>query len=258
MYAKITYSDAASVKAYIQRTDGTDGVWVTGEKLKDSFVTEDGDPGYNWKFAVPTEDGYQDGHWVMTKLALASVFDAAGKNYTEEDPMIIDVNDNNITKVVARIYVEFATDRSQNFGKDAGGNVTGKFMDGYTISGLDVVIKDFEGNPIPGIKDVKLSFVYGNNSVSYGGYSGPNNSTADFIITLADDGSCTHFVQPADKPHTIRFAGSYSTTFSFVISRSGQGDQLITAETFGHYGAGGIGKAYRHTVFLLEKRGSGG
>lgn len=226
MNARITNSDAASVQAFIQRSNGTDGVWVTGVK-KNAFTTEDEKPGFNWEFPVPTKDGYQDGNWVMTQLEIWDVFDAAGNAYTEDEPLVVDVKDNNITKVVARIYVEFATNRSQDFGK-ANGTVTGKFMDGYTISGLDVVIKDFEGNPIPGIKDVKLSFVYGNNSVSYGGYSGPDNSTADFVIALSDDGSGTHFVQPADKSHTIRFAGSYNTIFSFVISRSGQSDQLIS------------------------------
>lgn len=229
MNARITNSDAASVRAFIQRSNGTDGVWVTGVK-KNDFTTEDGKPGFNWEFSVPTEDGYQDGNWVMTQLEIWDVFDAEGNAYTEEDPLVVDVKDNNITKAVARIYVEFATDRSQNFGKDASGNVTGKFMDGYTISGLDVVVKDFEGNPIPGIKDVKLSFVYGNDSASYGGYTSESltNATADFVIALTDDGSGTHFVQPADKPHTIRLAGSYSTTFSFVISRSGQTDHLIS------------------------------
>jgi len=222
MNARITNSDAASVRAFIQRSNGTDGVWVTGTK-KNAITTDDGKPGFIWEFSVPTKDGYQDGYWVMTQLEIWDVFDAQGNAYTEENPLVVDVTDNNKTKVVARIYVEFASDRSQNFGKDASGNVTGKFMDGYTISGLDVVIKDFEGNPIPGIKDVKLSFIYDNNSVAYGGYSGPDNSTADFVITLTDDGSGTHFAQPADKPHTIRFAGSYRTTFSFT-----QGDKVVT------------------------------
>ena len=226
MNARITNSEGASVQAYIQRSNGTDGVWVTGVN-KNPFTTEDGKPGFNWEFSVPTEDGYQDGNWVLTQLRLWDVFDAEGNDYTEEEPLIVDVRDNNISKVVAQVHVNFTTDRSQNFGKDASGNVTGMFMDSYTISGLDVVISDFEGQPIEGISNVKLTFAYASGSDTNGGYimgtNGQNNLSnategATIVVDL-NSVSGTRYSQSTDK--TILYAGNYTTTLSFTVARSG-------------------------------------
>ena len=218
MNVQITNSAAAAVQAKIVKSNGAE-TWVTGT-LGGEFTTPDGKPANHWSFLVPTDaNGYQDGNWTLTELKLWDVFAADGTAYTEEEPLLIDVsNENNVTKVVSRAFVTIPQGQSKDFGKDASGNVTGAFMDSHTISGLNVDIKDFEGNAVPGISNVQLAFTYKNDSNSYGGYTSTslNNSVADFVIPLTDDGSGTHFVQSGT--HTLQYAGSYSTTFSFEVN----------------------------------------
>jgi hypothetical protein len=219
MNVQITNSAAATVQAYIIKTGAAEGVWVDGV-IGGELTTTDGKPANHWSFPIPKDaNGYQDGNWTLTKLRLWDVFAADGTAYTEESPLEIDVSDtNNVSKVVSRIYVTFAENKSQNFGKDASGTVTGAFMDSYTISGLSVTIKDFEGKPIKGISDVKLEYVYGNDSKSYGGYTSSSltNADADFTITLVDDGTHMKFAQSGSQ--TIQYAGSWATTFSFKVN----------------------------------------
>jgi hypothetical protein len=116
--------------------------------------------------------------------------------------------------------VTFVEDKSANFGKDAAGNVTGAFMQSYTVSGISVNISDFEGKPVSGIKDVKLTYVWGNNAQAYGGYTSSQltNAKADFVIALNDSGNGTTFAQ--SESYTLRYAGSYTTTFSFMVDGS--------------------------------------
>lgn len=215
MEVQITNSSAASVQAYIIKDGAAEGIWVTGT-LGGELTTTDGKPANHWTFPVPADaNGYQDGNWQLTALRLWNVFDVDGTAYIEEAPMEIDVSGTyNKTKVVSRVYVTFAEDKSQNFGKNASGNVTGAFMDSYDISGLAVTIADFEGKALA--SDVQLKFTYKNDSNEYGGYSGASNDAADFSITLTDDGSGTHFVQQGTQK--IQYAGSYTTTLSFTAN----------------------------------------
>ena len=230
MDAQITNSAAASVQAYIVKAGASEGVWVTGA-LGQEGTTEDGKTYNHWNFPVPKDaNGYQDGNWQLKELRLWDVFAADGTPYTEEAPLVFDVaNTNNVAKVVARTFITFPEGMSADFGKDANGTVTGTFMQGYTVSGLYVDIKDFEGKALSGIDSVKLDFAYGDNSVTYGGYSSPDltASAANFSITLKNDGSGTRFVQ--DGSVTLRYAGSYATTFSFKAGEtlvSYTGDKL--------------------------------
>jgi len=225
MNVQITNSAAAQVQALIVKADGAEH-WVTGS-IGTELTTPDGKSCNNWNFVVPKDGGgYQDGNWQLKELRLWDVFDADGTEYTEDEPMVIDVSGtNNKTKVVSQIHVSFTEDKSQNFGKDARGNVTGAFMTGYEISGLAVNIRDFENQPIAGIKDVRLEFEHQGNSAVYGGYTGGQASN-DFAIVLTDDGSGTRFAQSGTQ--VIRYAGSYKTTFSYVVSGSGSGDKTMT------------------------------
>ena len=228
MNVQITNSAAAGVSAYIIKAGAAEGKWVTGT-IGGELTTSDGKTANHWNFPIPTDaNGYQDGNWQLTKLRLWNVFAADGTAYTEESPLEIDVSDtNNVSKVVNRIFVTFATDKdangqptskSKDFGKDATGKVTGAFMGSYTISGLAVEIKDFENEPIQGISEVQLQYVYGNDSKSYGGYTSTslNNSVADFTIVLVDDGTHMKFAQSGSQ--TIQYAGSWATTFSFKVN----------------------------------------
>lgn len=220
MNAQITNSAAATVQAYIIKDGASEGTWVTGT-IGDDFSTADGKPVNNWSFVVPKDaNGYQDGNWTMTALRLWDVFAEDGTPYTEEEPLVIDITDsNNVTKVVNRIYVSFATDLSQDFGK-TGDEVTAQFMDSHTVSELNVDIKDFEGNAVSGVTDVQLIFTYKTGtSGTYGKYTSQklNNATAGATITVAlDNNNGTTYSQSDDA--TILYAGEYITTFSFKVS----------------------------------------
>jgi hypothetical protein len=128
----------------------------------------------------------------------------------------------------------FLEDKSQNFGKDASGNITGVFMDSYTISGLQVQIKDFEGAVNGGIKNVKLILSHNNDSNLYGGYTGAIFDVVDtrpsIEIELVDTGDGITFAQQGSV--TIQHAGSYTTTFSYAIGTGSAneftGDKLPT------------------------------
>ncbi len=217
MTIQISNSSAASVQACFVKNSTE--YWVTG--TVGSEVGGDVLANY-WTFEVPVDGGgYQDGNWQVTTLRLWDVFAADGTEYTQEEPLVIDIGAENIkTKVVNRVTVSFKEGQSANFGKDADDNVIGVFMQSYEISGLEVVIKDFEDQPIKGISNVKLKFTYGYDSRTYGGYTSDKltNAVADFEIALDDDGTGTRFVQSGSK--TLQYAGSWTTTFSFDVSGS--------------------------------------
>ena len=220
MYVGITNSSAASVQAYIIKNGAAEGVWVDGN-IGNEFTTDAGKGGNRWLFQVPKDaNGYQDGNWQLTALKLWDVFAADGTPYTQESPLEIDVsNTNNVTKVVNRIYVTFPEGQSQNFGKDASGNVTGAFMTSYKVSNLNVEIKDFEGKVVDGVRDVTLTFEYQNGtSESYGGYTSTDltNITEGATITVPlDQVNGTNYAQ--SKEITFIYAGNYLTTFSFKV-----------------------------------------
>lgn len=226
----LTNSSAATVQARIVDAKGTE-YWVDGT-IGTELTTGDDKPANYWNFVVPRDvNNYQDGNWTLTDVKMWDVFAADGSAYTEEEPLTFDLSDtNNKTKVVSRVYVTFPTNMSADFGKDASGNVIGTFMQEHTVSGLSVQIHDFEGQKISGISNVKLDFTYGNNSQSYGGYTSDqlNNALADFTIALADSGDGATFTQSGTQ--TLRYAGSYTTKFSYAMSISGQADQVITLE----------------------------
>ena len=222
MNVQITNSGAASVSALISRTDGTQEVWVTGN-MGNEFTTEAGKTANNWSFDVPKDvNGYQDGNWRITTLKLWDVFASNGTAYTEENPLELDISgSNNVTKVVNRITVSFPQGQSKDFGKE-GAAVTGAFMQRHTVKDLRVNITDFEGGAVTGISEVQLTFTYGGNPSSYGGYTSGslNNVTegASFTVDLADaDGDGT-FIQTEDK--TIVYAGSYITTFCYKVGKT--------------------------------------
>ena len=165
-------------------------------------------------------NGYQDGRWTLTTLEMWDVFAADGTAYTEEEPLVFDVsNTNNKSKVVCKLNIAFKENLSADFGKNASGTVTGTFMTGYNVSGLVVTIEDFEHQPISGVTDMKLNFVYNNDSKTYGGYTGANlnNALADTTIEfVANADNAREFVQKETK--TFRYAGSYTTSFSYSVN----------------------------------------
>ena len=217
----LTNSSAATVQARIVDAKGTE-YWVDGT-IGTELTTDDGKPANYWNFVVPQDvNKYQDGNWTLTQVKMWDVFAADGTPYTEEAPLEFDLSNDNIkTKVVSRVYVSFATDQSKDFGKDAAGNITGTFMQSYTISGLSVDFKDFENKSVSGVTDVQLQFAYTNgSSAEYGSYTSSSltNATdgATVTVTLTDPDGDGHFVQTADA--TLLFAGKYITQFSYKVN----------------------------------------
>lgn len=223
----IKQSSAASVKAYFKNLN-------TGEVLSsdgNGYATEDDEATYIWNFVVPKDnDGNQDGKWQLMYVELADVYDASGMIYTEEAPMVMDLeNKNIITTVLQTIVATFGDKLSKEYGKDANGNVTGAFMQSYNIEGMNVTITDGSGNAIKldefgiSVKDVVLTFTYTNgSSQEKGGYTSSSltnaTSGATISIPLADSGDGKKFVQSETKQ--IVYAGEYTATLSFKVGNN--------------------------------------
>ena len=227
MKMRFTNAGAASMSATIQNVDTKQTYSVEG--LQTNELTVDGIEYQEWSFKIPKIDsngtvnndlGTQDGNWKLTEVKLWDVFDASGKEYTETAPLVFAEADfgENKTKVVATVYVTFAGDQSKTFGK-SGDTVTGAFLQKYEgddgVSGVNVDIKDFENKPLDGISDVTMTYVYGNDSNAYGGYtsSSVNNANADFTFTMDPDSTNTHFVQVGKQD--MQYAGSYTPVLTF-------------------------------------------
>ncbi len=222
MTAQLYHTSAAAVRATIVNL-------ATGESFTsvgDIVSTDSTTAITNWKFPVPKVGNSQEGKWQLTTLEVYDAFDASGNEYTEDAPLVLDVSDaNNVTKVVTQVHVSFPVDNSYNFGREGGtatGAITGTFMQSYTISGLSVNVTDFEGMPVSGVTDVKLTFTYQNSSSKdYGGYSSDtlDNSTDGATITvhLTDNGDGT-YSQKTDA--TILYAGKYTTSFQYTVAGS--------------------------------------
>ena len=207
-----------NVYAKIVKSDGTE-TWVKGARGGE-FFTENNVSVNNWSFIIPQDaNGYQDGNWQLVEIKITDALKEDGSSYSEEDPLIFDVSGTNtVTKVICRVYPTFTAGQSKDYGK-TGDDVTAQFMTSHTFNGLSVDIKDFAGNPIPGITDVKLTFTYQNGSSgTYGKYTSTDltNATEGATVSVAlDTVSGTRYSQSADA--TILYAGEYITTLSFNV-----------------------------------------
>lgn len=235
----IAYSATATVLATFKNLDNKTLIPVQGElDPEGADEDEDGRPINRWNFVLPSGsavEGAQDGNWQLVDLNIWNYYETDG-TYVEaeldengklveggkrDDPLVVDLADkNHKIKVVVTINVNFAPNQGKDFGKDSTGKITGVFLEEHTISGLNVVISDFENKPIEGVSAVTLKYTYQNNSKDYGGYTGASltNALADFTVNLVADSSGTKFVQSA--PYTILHAGSWSTTFSYKVGET--------------------------------------
>lgn len=209
----------------------------------------DADNVTTWKFAVPTNrtgeySGKQDGYWTLETVYLWNYYMADGTyvNWAKDEngnfkgglslnsdgslvsnpdrddtnAMVVDISDYTV-KVVQTVKVNFTQgQQGTDFGK-SGATVTGAFMDSYEINNLQVKISDFEGQAIG--SDVAMKITYNNNTSStYGGYtnSALANTAMVYDIAMAADASGTTFTQTT--PITLRYAGTYTTTFTFKLN----------------------------------------
>ncbi|MBE6660498.1 MAG: hypothetical protein E7605_03750 [Ruminococcaceae bacterium] len=233
MSVQMKHVSTADVLAKI--SDGTNEYWVKGTAYDDP--NDDTETVSNVTFIIPnglTVHGKQDGNWTLKEINVWNYYDAAGNGIfaditadskglvsevvpgkdtsgKEFEPLTQALN---VTmKVVATVKITFPSGQSQDFGKDESGKVTGAFMDSYNISGLNVTIADFENMAIEGVSEVTLKYTYKNDSLTYGGYSGVDNSKANFEIKLS--GSGTTFAQAT--PYIIQYAGSWTVEFGFKV-----------------------------------------
>lgn len=247
MEARIKYSATATVAAVIRDSAGRRyPVMGTAGTTADNVTT--------WSFAVPNNaNGKQDGFWTIETIYLWNYYKADGtyvewekemkdgqevlkgnlalnadgslapNEFRNDDAaMVINVkssnNGNDFTvKVVQTITVSIAQNNSQDFGKDANGDITGTFMQAHTISGFTATVRDFAG-AVDGIGTITLTYTYGRDSLAKGGYTGGDDTYSGFTITLKQDAADkTKFVQ--DGTVTVRAAGTYTLTgFSFSMT----------------------------------------
>lgn len=180
----------------------------------------------SYQFVVPADtNGYQDGTWKLTKIELwGGVYDSSAKEYNNDYRWTYDLSkENNVTKIVNKVTPVFTADASQDFGKDASGNVTGTFMQKHTLAAgsIAVVIADADGQPLEGLSDVKLQFAYKNKSCeTYGGYSSSSLTTAtagaNIVVNMAKDADNPTRYTQLDALEFL-YAGYYETTFSFSV-----------------------------------------
>ena len=220
MAVQLSYSSTATVYGLIQKLEPQANGEYKVVAEHEVLGTDPQDKGNNiqeWNFLIPVDAaGKQDGWWKLAEVYVMDCYDEEGNSVTEDDPFVFAV-DGNITKAVNTLYITVSEIADADLGKD-GSTVTGMFMDTHTISDLSVKIEDFEHQEIPSISNVTLEYVYGNNSLQYGGYTSTDNTLdnakADFTVSLTKNG--TTYTQTEAK--TVKYAGTYTPNLKYYIT----------------------------------------
>lgn len=171
----------------------------------------------------------QDGNWQLMALYMQGVArpnenpnedpiwtPVTGDEPTAENSYMVDLSGQSITTYVVQTVNITITDSTGNkytgevFGKDANGNIIGTFMQGYNSKDIVFTIKDWNGQPIQGLTSITWESKWGDNSLTYGGYTGAYQQPPAVTLT----GSGTTFALSAQ---TFRMAGSYSSGFTVNI-----------------------------------------
>lgn len=215
MIVRFHNTDSASITAKFTYK-GTELKVVGRPSQKESYD--------EWTFTIRDE-----GIWTLEELHLSGVF-IEGKKYESEEPYVLYISevDENAsdfwTKVVTKANIEFNEDKTRHFGKTElkeTGDITGVFMDKYTIPALTVTIKDFEGEKIPNVKDVKLTYTW-SNSKKYGGYEFANLQTVVDPIVLdftTIEGNEIEFTC-GQQNDILYLAGIYTPVFTYKVGSS--------------------------------------
>lgn len=222
---KIAYSSTATVLAKLYNAENNriyeSQAVVYGQDLGDD-ITE-------WKIEIPKIDGVQDGNWQLYELNVWNYYETDGVTYVSAEvddngklveggerdtPKVFDLRSSNITtKVVSKANVYFTEDKSDSFG--------GTFMESHAITGLSLVIEDFEGEPIPD-SSAKLVFTYKDGMYENGKYTidGFMNSTdgAEVSVNLSQSGNTTTYTQSSTA--SLVYAGNYTTTLKYTIGEN--------------------------------------
>ena len=183
---------------------------------------------FDWS-AQLGENTTQDGNWQLMALYMQGV--AKPNENPHEDPVwvpvsadepavdnsyVIDLVDEAITAYVVETFAITITDSTgknytgEVFGKDAYDNVIGAFMQGYNTQAITFTVKDWNNQPIEGLAGVTWESEWGENSATYGGYTGAYQEPLAVQLT----GSGTTYALAAQ---TLRMAGSYTSKFTITL-----------------------------------------
>lgn len=239
MEVVISNSDAASVKALLTKED----VYDAEGKLK-TFTVYGVPAGDDyWSFAVPLlnsennvaqegQKGNQDGRWTIQEIHVFDAYNTEGEEYTEESPLVFGNSEYEFTpsKVISVAYVTLT--RPANWDATLGGDAptetgdsyadvaTAGFLTSHSIEGLQIEIKDFDGDPIEGAS-VNLSYSYDAETEEYGGYTstGVKDNTDYCDVVFQVDGTDKgKFVQT--KPITASQAGIYTAVLTYDTAKA--------------------------------------
>ena len=217
---RIAHSEAASaVQAVVMR----DGVAYTVDGVSGVTITENGVSVTEWTFALPVVSDSQEGTWTMKQLMITGVY-YDGAFHEADNPAVLEVESRRITaRVVNELRVTVTGVESQDF--------QGYFMDPHPVSGLQVNITDYSGQPVPGVTDVQLAYLLNVSSAGDYGYIcnalGTNpeeENPASACRPLS--GSTT--VYEADGALNFLYAGSYGCQVTVSVG----GRQFVSGTDF--------------------------
>lgn len=228
MAVDVQYANTAVIWALIENQEGKQFM-VEGARAPLGY-----DDMYRFTFTVPANEsgtyyGKQDGQWTIKALAVQGVYILEdGKMYsvTETAPTVDNYDDGSCyvfdiayddvtTYVVQTVNVATsgangeATSETVLLGKDSEGNVTGTFMQSYTLNNVTFNVTDWNNQPIVGTATWKITHD-ATTQEAMGGYTGGSYGGASPVIT-ANGG-----VYSAAST-TLQLAGRYGTTFSLTV-----------------------------------------
>ncbi len=198
------FTDASGKEYVVQNTDAETLISVIGTDATDATITE-------WKIRLPgvTKEGQLDqgGAWTLKELRLGNVMDANGRDYTDENPLVIDNFNGYEDKQTITVVSDFIM--TVNPGQK---EYTGEFLQTHEKSDLTVDLYFGDHQPLPEeVKDFTLTYAYDANlgSQNYGGYTG--GATPDpIVITMTPGDTDITYKQTA----AVQFmkAGVYKLT----------------------------------------------
>ena len=224
---------------------------------KFSFVVEAKRDDDTFVFFIP-ESVFGDGFYYLDTVKITNVLDKDDVFYQSNTNL---VNPNNIrdteafdeaNKTTNFLTVDFSAADKQNtkikiiknlfvsdnigvenganavYGKDADGNVVGKFMQSYSVNDIKFTVVDFTGVPINDATVNAYYILLGNNSYTYGGYTykdwDKDQKSTDLMGTVI--GTTKSGSEYTVNSFNIATAGEYQIHATVVI-----GDQTVKEYT---------------------------
>ena len=196
------FTDASGKEYVVQNTDAETLISVIGTDATDATITE-------WKIRLPgvTKDGQLDqgGAWTLKELRLGNVMDANGRDYTDENPMVIDNFTGYEDKQTITVVSDFIM--TVNPGQK---EYTGEFLQTHEKSDLTVDLYFGDHQPLPEeVKNFTLTYTYQDGtSQEHGGYTG-GATPEPIVLTMTADDTGMKYTQSAA---TLMTAGVYKLT----------------------------------------------